>query len=388
MANFFSKKRIEFHILQSFPVTCLNRDDVGAPKTAMVGGVVRARVSSQCWKRQVRMALHESGVTLAYRTKHVYELLRKECLVAGANEQQAEESAKKISDTLASDTLLFLSEKEISALAAYAKEQNYALADANADGDSSEGKDKDEDENKKSKKASKPKKSKQNKKLAGDIAKILKKNCIKAADGLDIALFGRMVANITDINVEAAASFSHAITTHKVSPEIDFFTAIDDVEEESASSEASHMGSLQVSSGTFYRYVCLDLGQLAQTFAVEDEQELKEDMKTAIEAFIKALYVAVPSARQHTQTGMCGWDYARVLVRSGQPLQCSFEKPVRADLKDGGGYLAPSIDVLDKFIDTRRRMSGSLYQLKADYKLSAEEGSVDGLIDAIEKAVL
>ena len=63
--------RIEFHILQSFPVTCLNRDDVGAPKSAMVGGVTRARVSSQCWKRQVRMELQKLGVKTALRTKQV-----------------------------------------------------------------------------------------------------------------------------------------------------------------------------------------------------------------------------------------------------------------------------------------------------------------------------
>ncbi len=54
MAQPFRNTRIEFHILQSFPVSCLNRDDVGAPKTARIGGVTRARVSSQCWKRQVR----------------------------------------------------------------------------------------------------------------------------------------------------------------------------------------------------------------------------------------------------------------------------------------------------------------------------------------------
>ena len=64
--NPFRNLRIEFHILQSFPVTCLNRDDVGAPKTAMVGGVQRARVSSQAWKRPVRMAMHEVGGTLWY----------------------------------------------------------------------------------------------------------------------------------------------------------------------------------------------------------------------------------------------------------------------------------------------------------------------------------
>ena len=57
MPHAYQNTRIEFHILQSFPVTCLNRDDVGAPKTAVVGGVTRARVSSQCWKRQVRLAM-------------------------------------------------------------------------------------------------------------------------------------------------------------------------------------------------------------------------------------------------------------------------------------------------------------------------------------------
>ena len=51
-------KMIEMHILQSFPVTCLNRDDVGAPKSAYFGGVSRARVSSQSWKRAIRQLRH------------------------------------------------------------------------------------------------------------------------------------------------------------------------------------------------------------------------------------------------------------------------------------------------------------------------------------------
>ena len=82
--------RIEFHILQSFPVTCLNRDDVGAPKSALIGGVSRARVSSQCWKRQVRLSLRDLGVRIGIRTKHVAELIAKACLSRGASEEQAE----------------------------------------------------------------------------------------------------------------------------------------------------------------------------------------------------------------------------------------------------------------------------------------------------------
>ena len=88
--NKYTNKRVEFHILQSFPVTCLNRDDVGAPKTAVVGGVTRARVSSQCWKRSVRMALHEvGGVELGVRTKLIGKLVSDECKKLGADDEKA-----------------------------------------------------------------------------------------------------------------------------------------------------------------------------------------------------------------------------------------------------------------------------------------------------------
>src|SRR5690606_4423813 len=91
MNNAYRNTRIEFHILQSFPVTCLNRDDVGAPKSAIVGGVSRARVSSQCWKRQVRMELHNipSGYEMGKRTKRIGDLIEQECLLQGATPEQA-----------------------------------------------------------------------------------------------------------------------------------------------------------------------------------------------------------------------------------------------------------------------------------------------------------
>ena len=359
MTNPFTKTKIEFHILQSFPVTCLNRDDVGAPKSAIVGGVPRARVSSQCWKRQVRLALHDSGVRIALRTKHIEEKIAAACHALGAADEEAASSGHAIASALSTDTLLFMSEAEIAALAAYAKSKAYKLPDNAKD-----------------------------KKFLKDIATIVKKTGIKAADGLDIALFGRMVANLPDINIEAASSFSHAISTHRVSPEIEFFTALDDVKADDEENTGSgHMGSLEFNSATYYRYVCLDLGQLADTLGGEGA-DLKADMKTAVTAFIKALWTAVPAARQHTQAGYSGWDYARVLVRTGQPLQCSFEQPVSLDREHHGGYLDPSRKALDNFLDTRERMSGSLFGKKADYKLSPESGSVDELIDSVLKAML
>ena len=350
MMNSFSKVRIEFHILQSFPVTCLNRDDLGSPKMAIVGGVSRARVSSQCWKRQVRMSLPEFNIHLAVRTKHLQDLLCKACVEKGADQDQAELGAKKISETLSKDTLFFVSDGEIADYADYAISKNFSF----------------------------------DKNLLKDLVKLSKKHHIKAADGLDIALFGRMVAKAPEMNVEAACAFSHAISTHKVNADVDFFTALDDFSEQDHEGSA-HMGAIEYNSATYYRYVCLDLGQLAETLGIDETS--REDLSQAIAAFIKALYVAVPAARQNTQSGQCGWDYAKVLVRKGQPLQFACDKPVRPDLKNGGGYLAPSIEALTDFLQEKERMSGSLFGKIADYELSADHGDIDELIQTVQKAL-
>jgi len=47
--------KIELHLLQSFPPANLNRDENGMPKSTVFGGRPRARISSQCQKRAVRM---------------------------------------------------------------------------------------------------------------------------------------------------------------------------------------------------------------------------------------------------------------------------------------------------------------------------------------------
>ena len=341
MNNTYRNTRIEFHILQSFPVTCLNRDDVGAPKTAIVGGVTRARVSSQRWKRQVRLAMHELGVKLGTRTKKAEDVFTRACLVAGASEQQAAACGKKMAEQLSDDTLLFVSDSEAAAFAAYAQELGY---------DDSKLKDK-------------------------ELAKVAKKALTPAVDALDIALFGRMVAKAADMNVEAAASFAHAISTHKVSNEVEFFTALDDLQDEPGS---AHMGSLEFNSATYYRYISLDLGQLAQTMGADD-------LKTAVAAFTQALFIAVPNARQTTQSGASPWEFARVLVRNGQRLQVPFETPVRAR---EGGYLQPSIDSLKSYLDKKEKLTGSLFGKLAAYEWGEDENySIDTLVADLQSHV-
>jgi len=312
IANKYSNVRVEFHILQSFPVTCLNRDDVGAPKTAVVGGVTRARVSSQCWKRQVRLAMRDFGVELGIRTKLISKLVKEACIKEGATDKQASDCGEKIEQIFIkkgnseknaevssaeeqsnekTDTLLFLSRAETEKLAKAFKEKNFNPDEVI--------------------------KQKDAKKQAKEIETILGKPNY-SLDGLDIALFGRMVAQAANLDVEAAASFSHAISTHKVTNEVEFFTALDDFSDEQGS---AHMGSLEFNSATYYRYIDLDLGQLYENLAGD------ELFPKAIEAFIKALYIAVPDARQKTQSGASPWDFAIIHVRKGQRLQLSFEAP-------------------------------------------------------------
>ncbi|MDC7711504.1 type I-E CRISPR-associated protein Cas7/Cse4/CasC [Vogesella indigofera] len=336
-----NKLRIEYHILQSFPVTCLNRDDVGAPKSAMVGGTTRARVSSQCWKRQVRLAMQDFGIKLGVRTKKVSELLAAAMQRAGAEEAAANLCAEKIAAVLSDDTLLFISDTEADAFAAYAKELGFEAA------------------------AIKEK----------ELGKVGKKALNPAIDALDIALFGRMVAKAPDMNVEAAASFAHAISTHKVTNEVEFFTALDDLQDEPGS---AHMGSLEFNAATYYRYISLDLGQLALTLG------LGADLKAAVEAFTKALFVAVPSARQTTQSGASPWEFAKVLVRRGQRLQVPFETAVKAQ----GGYLQPSISALKDYLGKKEKLAGSLFGKVGDYEWGEDENfSIDALIARLQAHV-
>mgnify|MGYP001065893473 CR=1 FL=1 len=337
--NPFKNLRIEYHILQSFPVTCLNRDDIGAPKTAMIGGTQRARVSSQAWKRPVRLAMHDFGSKLGIRTKFVASTLAKACISLGATEEQANICAEMIASFLSKDTLLFFTATEASAFAKYAQEQGF---------DAKKLKDK-------------------------EVYKVAKKALNPAIEGIDIALFGRMVAQAADLNVEAAASFSHAISTHKVSNEIEFFTALDDLATERGS---AHMGSLEFNSATYYRYVSLDLGQLCQTLA-------GQNMMDAVENFTKALFVAVPAARQATQSGTSPWGFAKVLVRKGQRLQVPFETAVKPM---DGGYIQPSIDAMTSYLARQEKLHGSLFGKQAEYTYGQDESfTIDDLIAGLRQ---
>ncbi|RMF67774.1 MAG: type I-E CRISPR-associated protein Cas7/Cse4/CasC, partial [Calditrichaeota bacterium] len=286
---------IELHILQSFPVTCLNRDDVGAPKTAMFGGVQRARVSSQSWKRAIRFLAktYQEPFFGATRTRFVIRALRRLYEERGLGDTEAQEMAIATADALGKidkvekgnvKTLLFFSPQELQQVVAAALNSDYRkpLQAILAAGDSE-----------KKLKAARSELAKALKKARKELATAVK-------DAADIAVFGRMVADDHTLMVEGAGLFSHALSTHRASNEVEFFSAVDD-NAEPGDEGAGHIGTLEFSSACYYRYVGLNLDLL------RDERHLAhftdEEFRSVVEAFLKAALMAVPQARKNSMFG-------------------------------------------------------------------------------------
>ena len=294
-------KLLELHILQSFPVSCLNRDDLNSPKTATFGGVQRARVSSQCWKRAIReTSAAESPHFKGERTRLIVDRLRDALQKLDFPESEAKAKAIEIGGALATydtenekktgtlkvKTIFFTSPAEITALAeAYAKTKDVKKA-----------------------------------------IKALKPEHLK--DAADVAIFGRMVAADHSLTVEGAAMFSHALSTHKVDNEIDFFTAVDDLNPADESG-SGHMGTTEFNSATYYRYVAVNLSMLAD--AAHLAAMTIEERKEVVSTFINATLTAVPQARHNGMNAGVRPAYVLGLVKDkGQPIQLinAFEKPM------------------------------------------------------------
>lgn len=379
--NCFSQHRLEFHILQSFPVSCLNRDDMNSPKSAVIGGVSRARVSSQCWKRAVRMQMHELGTPIATRTKLFADILEaecskyeltpeqtKECLCFAfeaigmkpedkkaknkkgsknkPDEEEPEEDESSAPDK--SDTLLYISESEAKSFVKKYMEPDFDTIRAL-----------------------------KGKTRTTALTKLFKKGFDPNLDALDIALFGRMMAKAADLDVEAAASFAHAISIHKVTPELEFFTAVDDLKGEDESGSA-HMGTLEYNSATYYRYISLDLGQLAKTL-------MTTEIEVAVEAFMKALVTAVPSARQTTMAAACPWNYAIVTLRKGQNLQIPFTKSVKPTHDNPDMVSAGIAELKKNFTEAKEFFGEELFGLLPDAEYEVGPGKLS--FEALKAAI-
>lgn len=302
---------LEFHLIQNFAPSNLNRDDTGAPKDAMFGGQRRARVSSQCFKRAVRLAASQHDLlpsaNRGVRTKKLKALLLER--LAGRDAEQAEAKIEvalsaaglKLKDDGKTEYLLFLGEGEVAAFAQLI-EQHWDELPVGSD--------------KKSKKDAKAS-------LPAEIVKKAKA-LLDGGKAVDVALFGRMLADLPSVNQDAACQVAHAISTHRVEREFDYFTAVDDKGDEDETG-AGMIGQVEFNSATLYRYAVLDVRKLLGNLQQDRELAL-----SAVEAFTRALVLAIPSGKQNSFAAHNAPEFIGVCLRHATPLNLAnaFEKPV------------------------------------------------------------
>lgn len=321
---------VDVHVVQSLPPSCVNRDDTGSPKTAVYGGVRRARVSSQAWKRAMRGMFkeHFEENALGKRTALCVEWIAGKILALDNNiefneaKQYAKDTIniastkikkpiipsppKKSKDdnkaTDSSDATLFLAPVQVEKIAKLALEWKHT--------------------------GNKPKKG-------------IVKDCLSRGHTIDIALFGRMVAKAHDLGVDGAAQVAHAISTHRVENEYDYFTAMDDRSPEDQAG-AVMIGTVEFNSSTLYRYA---------TVAVHDLESNLDDVAAstkAVREFVHAFICSMPTGKLNTFANNTPPYGVMVAIRRDQPVNLvgAFEQPIRAG---DGGYQEQSSKALAEY---------------------------------------
>ncbi|MFR2146680.1 MAG: type I-E CRISPR-associated protein Cas7/Cse4/CasC [Faecalibacterium prausnitzii] len=344
------KKRlyVDFHVLQTVPPSCINRDDTGSPKTAIYGGVTRARVSSQAWKHAMRQAFVEESLLdeedVGKRTKKVTELVEKE-IAALAPEKDAAKLAKKTldnagikNDEKGTKALFFISQAQIKALAQLAVEE---CAD-----------------------------------------KKEYKKALSTAPSADIALFGRMVADDPSLNFDAAAQVAHSISTHAVQNEYDYFTAVDDCQVED-NAGAGHLGTVEYNSATLYRYATVNVMELERHLGAKKAAEV---VRSFGEAFIRSM----PTGKQNTFANRTLPDAVYVTIREDQPVNLcgAFERAVRKSLE---GYAEPSKSALQAYAQqlyqSFAEAPAKSFTVGTGLEALAPAQPLNTMLDALEEAV-
>jgi CRISPR system Cascade subunit CasC len=316
---------VEVHAIQNFAPSNLNRDDTGNPKDCEFGGHRRARISSQCLKRAIRLSpvfAQTTGVDVGTRTKWLIErCLRPPLVAAGKPEEEVTEVltafvpefASKL-DTKSGDdhktaVLLYLGQSELDNI-------TRALLDnwESLPGD------------------------------AKKLARALVKDHKGQTSVPDIALFGRMLAEQPELGLEAACQVAHAISTHRVAMEMDFYTAVDDLKADDTAG-AGMMGFTGFNSACFYRYARIDWDQLVRN--LNGDTGLA---RRTVQGFLRGVAAAVPSGKQNAFAANCPPSFLLAVVRQdgmGWSLANAFEKPVYP--RSDSGLVVPSVAALDAY---------------------------------------
>ncbi|MBN1886144.1 MAG: type I-E CRISPR-associated protein Cas7/Cse4/CasC [Candidatus Krumholzibacteriota bacterium] len=386
--------KIELHFIQNFAPSNLNRDDTGQPKSAYFGGFRRARVSSQCGKRAARDWWREHGtVTVGDRTKKLQQLigdklaLDKEFTKKVAEEEDRRAGIRNFTDLYYSvednkkagntKVLIFVGPDEVDVCALLIKELWDDLT----------------------KQATK----KGNLKPQKEIEERIKAAKVSA----DIALFGRMLAEQPGRNTDGACQVAHPISTHKVDMEMDFYTAVDDLNPDEETG-AGMMGIVGYNSACFYRYALVDRDQLARNLARktdrrngnwlhEIEGEDYEIADTVIKAFLEAMVYAIPTGKQNSFAAQNLPSFGLFVRRQGGvpiSLANAFVKPVRPTKHDDD-LVGLSVAALAEHWEATKKVYGdqgiqmtACFHMKQEGRLGELKNSDKGSVEKAIKAIM
>jgi CRISPR system Cascade subunit CasC len=330
---------VQLHLLTFYPPANLNRDDTGRPKTAIIGGVERLRISSQSLKRSVRTSdVFKTKLDghLAKRTRRLGAEIQMHLVEKGMEEKTSIATARKIAKIFGTledekeDNLTHI--RQLAFISPKEREAAFALADMA---------------------------------LAGRAIDPQPTAVLAKVDtAADIAMFGRMLADNLDFNREAAVQVAHAFTTHRVIVEDDFFTAVDDLKTQAEDAGAGFVGELGFGSGLFYLYVCIDTELLVANLGGNDGVA-----KCAVTALTEALATVSPGGKQASFASRARAEYLLVEKGSQQPrtLGSAFAKPVSdADL------VAESVMKLETFRQDMDKAYGACAEDRYTMKVGGE----------------
>ncbi len=354
---------IQFHVLTAYPPSNLNRDDLGKPKTAVVGGSQRLRVSSQSLKRAWRKSSFFQEALAGHigiRTKEIGVRVE-EALANGkdfqavlegkADEVREPVDAKKAKEYSIEIAKVFGKCKKDSPeheqMVHYSPEEIVVIGNLVA----------------RIAESGQPPEEKELDLLRSEHT------------GVDIAMFGRMLANSPAYNTEAAVQVAHGITVHDVTLEDDYFTAVDDLNTGIENVGAAHIGELEFASGLFYQYICINRDLLVENLGGDEELASK-----AIRALAEAVVKVGPSGKQNSFASRAYASYMLAERGTQQPraLSVAYLKAVKdADV------LGASISRLK---ETREKMDAVYGPCNAgceEMDAHAGTGSLDAVLDFV-----
>ncbi|MDK8666927.1 type I-E CRISPR-associated protein Cas7/Cse4/CasC [Corynebacterium propinquum] len=302
---------VDIHALQTIPPSLINRDDTGAPKSAVFGGTPRQRVSSQSWKRAIRKFFEDNfdPEQIGDRSKRLPEKIARKLEDAGLEQAEAIsrteqlfkaakiktsvqklskkdiENGEEASPYPETGYLLFLSQHQIDRAVSELLERN-----------------------------------------GENLKKTEAQEILDTRHSVDMSMFGRMVADDAAYNVDASVQVAHALGIHASAPEFDFFTAVDDLAEEGEETGAGMLGTVQMMSSTLYRYATVNVDSLAENL------DSRENAFQATEQFIDAFIKSMPTGKINTFANQTLPELVYITVRDSRPISLvnAFESPVEA----------------------------------------------------------